>query len=42
VGGVRKRVGLDFFWFYYDVSTRTIGHNCGSKFGCILGWNMKL
>jgi len=41
-GGVRKRVGLAFWLFYYDVITRTEGQNCGSKFGCFLGWNMKL
>jgi len=43
VGGVRKSVGLAFLWlFHYDVSTSTKGQNSGSKFGCILGWNMKL
>jgi len=43
VGSVRKRVGSAIFWlFYYDVIARTKGQNCGSKFGCILGWNMKL
>jgi len=43
VGGVRKRVVLEFFWlFYYDVITSTKGQNFGSKFGCILGWKMKL
>jgi len=39
VGGL----GLAFFWFFhYDVITSTKGQNFGSKFGCILGWNMKL
>ena len=43
VGGVRKRVVLAFFWlFHYDVITSTKGQNFGSKFRCILGWNMKL
>ena len=28
--------------FFYDVITRTMGRICGSKFGCILGWNMNL
>jgi len=28
--------------FHYDVITSTKGQNFGSKFGCILGWNMKL
>jgi len=43
VGVVRKRVGFAFSWlFYYNVITQTKGQNCGSKFGCILGWNMKL
>jgi len=43
VGVVRKWVGFAFLWlFYYDVIPRTMGRNCGSKFGFILGWNMKL
>jgi len=43
VGGYRKRVILDCFWlFHYAVITSTNGQNFGSKFGCILGWNMKL
>jgi len=43
VGGVRKRVVLAYFWlFHYDVITSTKGQNFGSKFGCILGWDMKL
>jgi len=41
-------VGLEkgsfgFFWlFHYDAITSTKGQNFGSKFGWILGWNMKL
>jgi len=43
VGGVRKRVVLTFFWlFHYDVIASTKGQIFGSKFGWILGWNMKL
>jgi len=43
VGGVRKRVVLAIFGlFHYDVITSTKGQNFGSKFGCILGCNMKL
>jgi len=43
VGVVRKRVDFAIFWlFYYDVITRTMSRNSGSKFGCFLGWNMKL
>jgi len=43
VGGVRKRVVSAFFWLFdYEVITFTKGQNFGSKFGCILGWNMKL
>jgi len=43
VGGVRKKVGLAIFLlFQYDAITSTKGQNFGSKFGCILGWNMKL
>ena len=42
VGGLRKRGVLAFFClFHYDVITSTKGQNFGSKFGCILGWNMK-
>jgi len=43
VGVVRKRVGFAIFWlFFYDVITRKMSRNSGSKFGWILGWNMKL
>jgi len=43
VGVVRKRVGFAIFWlFLYDVITQTMSRNSGSKFGWILGWNMKL
>jgi len=43
VGVVRKSGGFAFFWlFFHDVITRTMSQKCGSKFGCILGWNMKL
>jgi len=43
IGGVRKMEGLATFWFfYYDIISRTKGQNFGSLFGCILGWNMKL
>jgi len=43
VGGVIKTIGLAFIWlFHYDVSTSTKSQNFGSKFSCILGWNMKL
>jgi len=43
VGVVRKRVDFAFYWlFFYDVITRTMSQNGGSKFGCILDWNMKL
>jgi len=32
VGGVRKSVGLAFFWLYhYDVITSTKGQNIGSN-----------
>jgi len=41
VGVVRKRVGFAFFLFFYDVITRTMSQNCGSKFG-IFGRNMRL
>jgi len=43
VGVVTKRVGFAIFWlFFYDVITWTMSGNSGSKFGWILGWNMKL
>jgi len=43
VGGIRKRVVLAFFGLFdYDVITSTRGQNFNSKFGCVLGWNMKL
>jgi len=32
-----------YFWlFFYDVINRTMSRNSGSKFGWIVGWNMKL
>jgi len=38
-----KKSSLDFFQlFLYDVIASTKGQNFGSKFGWILGWNMKL
>jgi len=41
VGVVRKRVGFAFFWLlFYVLIVRTLGRNCGSKFGCILSWNI--
>jgi len=42
--GCRQKEGkvLLFWLFFYDVITRTMSQNGGSKFGCILGWNMKL
>jgi len=43
-GGCRQNEGrFCFFWlFVYDVITRTMSQNRGSKFGCIPGWNMNL
>jgi len=41
-GGCRQKEGrFCFFLFFYDVITRTMSQNCGSKFG-ILGRNMRL
>jgi len=35
--------GFAYFWlFFYDVIARKMSRNCGSNFGCIPGWNMKL
>jgi len=43
VGFVTKRAGFAIFWLFYDDAiTRTKGQNCGSKFGYILGCNLKL
>jgi len=43
VGVVRKRVSFVIFWiFFHDVIIRTMSRNSGSKFGWILGRNMKL
>jgi len=43
VGVVRKRVGFAIFWLVlYYVIIRIMSRNSGSKFGWILGWNMKL
>jgi len=40
--GLEKGMFGFFQLLHYDVSTSTKGQNFGSKFGCILGWNMKL
>jgi len=42
-GGCRQGWGMFYyFWLlFYDVITRTMSRNCGSKFGCILGCDMR-
>ena len=39
----QKESRFRFFWlFFYYIITRIMNQTCGSKFVCILGWNMKL
>jgi len=40
--GLEKGSFGSFWLFHYDAITSTKGQNFGSKFGWILGWNMKL